>query len=346
MHHLTRRITTAFIVSILSLFTAISSALADEDPNKNWDSDDNDMPMFISDSNTGYVDNAIIQNQFRIRVDSGSNSHFPDMAELFYGACGCHRVLGLNPSAPGPAGTLDPSSPMTSPLIETSVDYQELSFDFEYALENNLSLFAELPLRFIDGELLGKEQGLGDIRIGAKFGLLGNSSPHLTAQLRAYLPTGEAKKGLGTDHYSLEPAILFFSRLNEQWTFSSELRYWIPIDGTSGQGTPSKVDYSGDILRFGVGLGYDFNLDSRTRISPIAELVTWKILGGQALMSMDGTPMNAQWIEVKGKVITNFKLGVRANFANKHSIFVGYGEPLSDWELYENIIRLEFRTSY
>jgi len=360
MRHLTKRFTTAFFVSMLSLTTGISFVFADEDPDTNWDSDDKDMPMFISDSNTGYIDSAIIQTQFRMRVDSGSNNMVPDLAEFFYGACGCARVVPnppsntpapdgavLNPSAPGPVGTVIPGAILTSPLIETSLDYQELSFDFEYALQRNMSVFAEVPIRFVDGEIFGHDQGLGDIRIGAKWGLLDQSSSHLTAQLRAYLPTGDSEKGLGTDHTSIEPGLLFSSRLNEQWTIASELRYWFPIDGTNGRGTPfESEDYAGEILRFGIGAGYDFNVSSQTRISPIVELVTWKFLGGQVLTSADGTPSKAAPMKVRGKIITNLKIGARASFGKQHSIFLGYGEPLTNFEFYDKIIRLELRTTY
>jgi len=66
-------------------------------------------------------------------------------------------------------------------------------------------------------------------------------------QLRTYIPTGNAGEGLGNDHVSLEPALLLYRPLTEQWCFEGELRYWTPLDGT---------DFAGDIIRYGAGVHY------------------------------------------------------------------------------------------
>ena len=57
----------------------------------------NEPPILISDSNTGYVDNAIVGNQVRLRADASFNQKQPDRAEFFYAKCGCYRP---HPSAP------------------------------------------------------------------------------------------------------------------------------------------------------------------------------------------------------------------------------------------------------
>jgi len=347
MRHLTKRFTTAFFVSMLSLTTGISFVFADEDPDTNWDSDDKDMPMFISDSNTGYIDNAIIQTQSRIRLDAGFENTLPDRAEFFYGACGCARdVPGLNTNAPGPSGTVIPGDIVNSRLIETDLDYIELSLDYEHAITPNFSVFAELPVKFVDGKVVDNEKGLGDIKAGFKVGLIKNPSHHLTFQLRGYFPTGDAKKGLGTDHVSYEPGLLHLSRLGTNWTLASELRYWIPVGGTTGFATGNNEDYAGKILRYGMGAGYDINLASGSRITPVLELVGWKIFGGQVLDAPSGTPATAMYKEVEGTVITNLKFGARFSFHKQHSAYIGYGKSLTDNTWYEDIYRVEFRTTY
>ena len=328
------------------------------------DRDDEDMPMFVSDSNTGYIDNAIIGTRFRVRVDGGYGIDSPDRAEFFYGACGCARDVPnppantpnpngdvLNPDAPGPSGTVIPGAILTSPLIETELDYQEIRFDYEYALNRKFSLFAEVPVRFIDGTTLGSESGLGDVRAGFKWGLLDDPDHHLTFQLRGYFPTGDAEEGLGTDHASVEPGLLYFGRLNGRWTMAAELRYWIPIDPTTGRGTGFSEDYGGDVLRYGVGLGYDYELTTGTVVTPVVEVVGWSVLGGLALSSADGTPFGTTfpghgYREVDGENIANLKFGLRFGFKNRRSLYVGYGAALTDDVWYDDVVRVEYRSNY
>jgi len=323
-----------------------------------------EMPVFVSDSNTGYIDNAIIGTQFRVRADGGFGSNAPDRAEFFYGACGCARDVPnppanvpnangdvLNPDAPGPSGTIIPGAILTSPLIETELDYQELRFDYEYAFRRNFSLFVEVPLRFIDGDVLGSQSGLGDVRAGFKWGLLDNPQHQLTFQLRGYFPTGDAEEGLGTDHASIEPGLLYFGRLNERWTMAAELRYLAPIDGTTGRGTGFSEDYAGDVLRYGLGFGYDFELASGTRVTPVVELVGWSVLGGLALSSADGTPFGTTfpgfgYRETDGENIANLKFGLRFAFRGRRSLYVGYGAALTDDVWYDDVVRIEFRSAY
>ena len=71
-----------------------------------------DMPVFVSDSNTGYIDNAIIGTFFRVRVDAGFEVDSPDRSEFFYGACGCARVVPNPPdNVPNAQGeVLNPGS--------------------------------------------------------------------------------------------------------------------------------------------------------------------------------------------------------------------------------------------
>mgnify|MGYP000055234452 CR=1 FL=1 len=317
------------------------------------------MPVFVSDSNTGYIDNAYIRTRFQIRFDSGSNANTPDRAEFFYGACGCARVVPLppqntprpdgevlNPEAPGPVGPVIPGAILSSPLIETSLDYQDIRLDYEHAFNERFSVFVEAPIRFIDGDVIGSTEGLADVRAGFKWGLVNSASHQLTFQLKAYLPTGDAEEGLGSDHTSIEPGLLYFRRIDEHWTTSAELRYLYSTGGTNGRSTGFDEDYDGDIVRYGLGVGYDFMMSDTTRVTPVLELVSWIVLGGLALESSDGTPMTAQYRQTDGDTITNLKFGLRVNFERDRSIYIGYGKSLTDEWWYDDIIRAEFRTGF
>ena len=52
------------------------------------------MPRpILSGSPTGYIDNAIIGSQVRLRFDIASDNQAPDRAEFFDAKCGCYREL-------------------------------------------------------------------------------------------------------------------------------------------------------------------------------------------------------------------------------------------------------------
>ncbi len=62
--------------------------------------------------------------------------------------------------------------------------------------------------------------------------MLASSRHYLTAQLLSYFPSGDSRSGLGTNHYSLEPALLYYQRLSERFEIEGELGGWLPIGGS------------------------------------------------------------------------------------------------------------------
>src|SRR5271167_4449714 len=79
----------------------------------------------IDASMVGYIDNAIVGSEVRIRFDAAVNDAFPDRAEFVYAKCGCYRNGGnTNPPGPGPG---NPTG------IPKNVNFQVLSFMGEYA---------------------------------------------------------------------------------------------------------------------------------------------------------------------------------------------------------------------
>lgn len=197
----------------------------------------------LGTSDAGYIDGAIIRNQLRFRFDAGFDNPAPDRAEFFYPMCGCL------PGGPGP------------PLAESRVDYQEFEEYLEYAFRPGMSAFVELPIRIIDPNINANDAGLGDIRAGIKYALIEDCDRWLTFQLRAYFPTGDGRRGLGTEHFSIEPGLLF-QRSFDGFSVFSEFRTWVPF-GTSTQTVSDptlgnvEFDYSGSIVRYGVGFSYD-----------------------------------------------------------------------------------------
>jgi hypothetical protein len=303
-----------------------------------------EQPASTSNSNVGYIDNAIVGTQLRFRFDAAYGANRPDRAEYFYAKCGCFgnpfnlpdlqaALEGsgqFDPDAPGPPGQPTPG-PVGQP-VETNVDYQEIRSYLEYAPLTWLSGFVEIPVRFLNPEVNNNSAGLGDIQAGLKCALLANPDQYLTFQLKGYFPSGAARRGLGTDHYSLEPGLLLFHRLNERLVFEAEFKDWIGIPGN---------DFTGNVLQYGMGASYDVcgcgcpECDC-LRVIPVLEVVGWTVLDGLKV------PEPGPSVDAAGDTIVNLKLGGRVPLC-KGDLYMGYGRRLTGQRWYNDIFRFEYR---
>jgi hypothetical protein len=278
----------------------------------------------LSESSVGYIDSAIPRTQLRLRFDAAYDDNRPDRAEFFYAKCGCFRGLGLDAAGP----------PAHAPLVpEVKLDYQEFTSYFEVAFNERLSGFIEVPVRWVNFDVLPNTYGFGDLNAGFKYAVLYSKDQVVSVQLRTYTPTGQANRGLGTDHVSLEPSVLFFQRLSDRLTLEGEFRDWIPIGGS---------DFAGNIIRYGVGLTYDVYRSGKFHVAPVTELVGWTVLGGKEL-ALAGASTAIQ--DASGDTIVNAKLGVRTSFENS-SFYIGYGRALTGDVWYKDILRLEYRLTF
>jgi hypothetical protein len=277
----------------------------------------------LADSAVGYIDPAIPRNRFRLRFDNANFNNRPDRAEFFYAKCGCFRTAPApftDPNAPGP------------PLPEKSVDYQDLRGYIELAATDRMSAFVEVPYRWLNPEINDNTSGIGDMDAGIKVALVADCNRVVSFQFRTYIPTGDADRGLGVDHVSLEPAILVYQQLSDRLFFEGEVRDWIPIDGT---------DFAGNIIRWGGGLTYNFaSCPERRLLGPVGEIVGWNVLGGKS-SDFFGNVQDAG-----GDMIVNAKLGVRASIGDNNSIYAGYGRALTGEVWYKEIWRFEYRIAY
>ncbi len=277
-----------------------------------------------ADSNVGYIDNAIPRTQLRLRYDSAWDDNRPDRAEFLYPKCGCFRTAPLNagfdPHAPGPR------------LPESRIDFQDIATAIEVAAGDRFSGFVEVPVRFLNPEQNPHTEGLGDMNAGFKVAVLAGEDQYLTFQFRTVIPTGADSHGLGTDHVSLEPALLLYRRLTRRLILEAELRDWIPIGGT---------DFAGNVIRYGVGLGYDVYRCSTMRITPVAEVVGWEVLSGKEFLFPENVIKDAA-----GDSIVNAKLGVRLGIGERSSFYAGYGRALTGEVWYKDIMRFEYRLAF
>jgi hypothetical protein len=301
----------------------------------------------IEASMVGYIDNAIVGSEVRIRFDAAFNNAFPDRAEFFYGKCGCYRVA--------PAPSTDLNAPGPGPGIPNHVNFQILSFMAEYAPTSRFSGFVQIPIRWLQphGRLGSTDPapafpssgGIGDVEAGLKFAMLASPKTYLTAQLKTYFPSGDSRRGLGTNHYSVEPALLYYGRFSERFEMEGELGGWLPIGGSagvptsssSGVPTPNPSGFAGNIIFYGIGPSYRVIDGEQFQLSPVIELVGWNVTGGQET----GSPLDASGIN-----IVNLKIGARMSFHARDSIYVGYGKALTSADWYDNIVRVEYRHSF
>ena len=286
---------------------------------------------------SAYIDDARIRNLFRFRADAAYNNPFPDRAEFFYAQCGCFNQIA--PGAPGPGVT----------SAATNVNYQEFWMYGESALSDQFSVFIDVPFRLVDIDVnipgatgpaaaqIPNSAGLSDIHLGLKYAFIADPNRYDTFQLRIYTPTGDADRGLGTHHVSLEPAYLIFRRLSQRFRVNGEFRAWIPI--SNDVNPVNGRDFAGPILRYGLGGSYDllqWGPCCNDRLSAVVEFVGWSVLSGQKF-----NPLFPNDTEAAGDTIFNVKVGGRWVFGNQ-SLYAGYGHALTSQVWYTDIIRAEY----
>jgi hypothetical protein len=276
------------------------------------DEDEEEGPL-VADSTVGYIDTAILGNQLRFRYDSNYNATQPARAEFLW------PVGGRRGPGPGP---------------DTSVDYQDLSLYSESRLSHNLSVFGELPVRFLDPEIQDNTAGLGDANVGLKYALQQSATDVQSFQLRLYVPTADASRGLGTDHYSLEPGFLFYQTLAPRLTGFAELKDWIAMGGSDG--------FAGNILRYGLGTSYLLMQAPQHRnVSAVTEFVGWTVLHGGSAITTPG-PVT-RFVDATGDTIVNAKVGLRTRLSENYDLYAGYGRAITGDTWYSDMLRLELR---
>jgi hypothetical protein len=187
----------------------------------------------------------------------------------------------------------------------------------------------DTPLRFVDADVNKDPWGLGAIDLGIKWAFLNTGGLVTTFQLRATLPTA-SNSALGTEHVSVEPAILGNLHIIDKLNLEGELRYWVPIGGT---------DFAGNILRYGLGVSYKLPLSDSISLTPVLEGIGWSVLGGKELV-VNGPDVNVRSAET---TIVNAYGGLRLGFGSSASVYAGYGRALTGTAWYRDIFRLEVR---
>lgn len=268
------------------------------------------------DSGVSFLDSALPVTRLRLRYDDATRHRRPTRAEFFY-------PVGGAAGSPGP------------PIPERNVNFQEYTAYLEYALDPRFSTFMEVPLRAVDPDFNENTFGVGDVNSGFKWAFLRSDVLATTFQLRTYVPTGTSHRGLGTNHVSVEPALLANVRVARWLVLEAEGRYWYPIGGT---------DFAGDVVRYGLGLTFGTRSPTDFWITPVVEAVGWSVLGGKALVVQ--TPTAFGITDAAGTTIANVALGLRFGFGGALDLYAGYSRALTGPTWYKDLWRIEFRLSF
>ncbi len=305
-------------------------------------------PM-IPGSMVGYIDDAIVQSQIRIRFDDAFDDMFPDRSEYFYAKCSCYR--GLQTAIP-PA--YDPNAPGPGPGVPNSINYQQLYINAEYSPSRRFSAFVEVPIRWLQPQGFqaippfqgfSNQSGLSDVTAGLKFAVVASEGTYLTLQFMSYFPSGDSSKGLGTNHYSIEPSLLLYKSLSSRFTLEGEVGDWHPIGGSAGVPTAGSEGFAGDVFFYGIGPSYKLYRGNHVGVSPVVELVGWHVLGGFQTQPVTG-PIDGAASEVGGMNIVNLKAGLRIGVGLRNSFYVGFGQALTHDNWYKHLVRLEYRYTF
>jgi len=287
-------------------------------------------------SMVGYVNDSDVATQLRIRFDTAYNVKAADRAEFFYAKSGLFKTLpATNPN-------YDPNAPGPGPANATRLNFQQLFVHAEYAPSPRLSVYGEIPLRFIQPQAFSpanasfdSASGISDIPFGAKAGLASNEHRQITASVQFTAPSGDPLKGLGSDHWSIEPALLYHERAGIV-SIESQIGEVFPTDGSAGLPTSSSEKFAGKVVYWGVGPSFEIVRQSDFAFAPVVELVGWHFVDGFQTGGL---------ASVAGLDVVNAKAGGRFLFG-ANSLYVGYGRAITHKWIYEQILRVEYRVAF
>ncbi len=277
----------------------------------------------LGESNVGWIDSALIGNQVRFRYDARWHNRTPDRAEFITGR-NKQFFDGFEISGRG------------FEVPESNIDMFEGITYVEWAFTPRISAFMEMPVRYIRPNENPTAFGGGDFNMGFKFAYFALPDQVQTFQLRLIFPTGSDGHGLGTGHTVIEPSLLLWQKLSENFTLESELRNWIPVGG---------LNYSGYTLRYALGLSYDLYQGESFSVKPVTELIGWSTLRGQQSDFIDTLPTSQVTSSAQSTVIES-AWGLRGTVWGNCDYYTGFSYALTSTTWFQYNLRAELRWRY
>jgi hypothetical protein len=279
-------------------------------PNQDTPPPDDVSPL--GKSYVSIIDSAVPVNTLRLRLDLGYDMPRPTRAEYFQAK---------------PGVLLGPGMILAEPKIQS---YQDLAIYGEFAPVPFFSTFIETPMRWLNPEVNANTYGIGDINLGFKLAMWNSADFLASLQLRFFDPTAQGA-GLGTHHWTADPALLLMWRPYDNIILEGDIHYWAPLGGT---------DFAGDILRYGVGISLG-SQDSGFWFKPVVEVVGWSVLGGKQLVATTADSFMVQ--NASGATIVNGYAGLRFGFGPAFDCYAGYGRCFTGSIWTRDFARVEVR---
>jgi hypothetical protein len=265
-----------------------------------------------------FVDGARPITQTEIRWDAGRGGNFPDRAEYFWA-----RADGQGRGPRPPAGRLG----------EYHFDYDDLTIITETA-KDKLSMIVEMPYRAVSPDFYAHGAGFGNMGIGTKTLLFDCELMQVSMQMKTYLPIGNALKGVGNGHVSLEPSLLFAVKLHADTYVQAQISEWIPIGGDPF--------YAGSVLHTHTSLNHVLH-----RFGPDIPLVG--TMEANTFSFQDGAytdPVFGSFQKASDTTYISMGPGVRLFFCDKLDFGFGTAFSLTSdnfaRQLYRTSVRLRF----
>jgi hypothetical protein len=296
-----------------------------------------DPPKWLGVADSAFfLDAARPITQMRIRVDSAWDFKNPDRAEYVF-------AREMTPQIQQIATCRGPNIPGKGPTcISKTIDYQELTM-YNEASTGRVGVFVELPYRDVDFNNPGavnqatccSQSQFADMNVGTKTLLLDCELLQLSFQFKTFIPIGSGGKGMGTEHVSLEPALLLNLKLSSSTYLQAESAYWIPIAGDP--------IYEANIWHNHVSLNHILCCPCKDfQVIGTAELNEWHVYGG-AYTIPDYT-LNGNFLAASAtSTMLSGGPGIRGILCDKYDLGVGglFAFTGSRWA--KDLLRVEFR---
>jgi hypothetical protein len=265
-----------------------------------------------------FIDQVRPVTQMDLGTNFGWNVRFPDKAELFWArenAKGPRRFAGAGIGTPG----------------ELSTSFQDVYLYTEGAVDH-FGLFIYTPYRHIAPDAYPHAANFGDMAVGTKSMILDCELMQVTFQFRAWLPTGDFTKGIGTGHTSLEPSLLLAIKVTDADYLQGQLAYQCPIGGTP--------EYQGSLVTW--GMSYNrllWSCGKDLQLIGTFESDLWWITNGQFTDPVTGASRRARVLSP----MWNLGAGLRCLMCNKIDFGVAYSGAVTNYNMVGELIRAEFR---
>jgi hypothetical protein len=286
-------------------------------------------PTWISLANSAFtLDSPRPVTHVKLGADFGWQWTNPDKGELFFARLNQKGPAAFD-SAVVPAGL--PNAGGRRGLAHT--DYMDAYLYNEAAPTPGFGFFIYMPIRHVDPIAdYPSGSGFGDMVIGTKSVILDCELLLATFQFKTFLPTGDAGRGLGTGHVSLEPSLVSALKLTPRSYLQGQLGIRFPIGGDNlFQGSMPYGGLSYNHLLW--NCGHDLELIGSLEAN-IACLTN-----GQYTDPLTGLPLPARSLGT----FANAGPGLRLVICNKVDIGVAASFALTEETTVGDLLRAEFR---